>query len=302
MKLSNPEVRIENSSACNAHCTICPREKLTRPRVIMLNEDFARLVRQAHDLGAKIIAIYGYGEPLLDPGLATKIKLCTDLGLETFITTNASLLNSDLSHHILNAGLTQIRFSMHGFDRKSYEAVHRGLSYFKVRSNISEFLNINKHRHKRAVTMLTTIPSDDVSLDEIIDAWESDVDYLEIWKPHNWAGGRDFRTIVRKKKTCGRPWHGPLQINADGKVMVCCFDFNAEMIVGDTHKQDLRSIIIGKEFDKIRRAHREGDLTGLPCETCDQLNEYKESPLLYSNRDASRAINRSSTNKFRIGG
>ena len=37
MRLANPEVRIENTNACNARCVICPREKMTRPVVTMGN-------------------------------------------------------------------------------------------------------------------------------------------------------------------------------------------------------------------------------------------------------------------------
>ena len=302
MILHNPEVRIENSNVCNAHCSICPREKLSRARMTMPNELFCRLVRQVSDMQAKIISIFGYGEPLLDKQVATKVKICTDMGLESFITTNASLLNALTTIKLLDAGLTQIRFSVHGVGKKDYERVHRGLKYEQVMANIENFIAENDRRKNRCVTMVTAIPSDRDDIDAIRQQWETAVDYLEIWEPHNWAGGRDFRTVVRKNKTCGRPWRGPMQINADGKMMVCCFDFDAQMVVGDTTKESIASILVGPAFSEIRRAHREGDLEGLPCEFCDQLNEYESSPLLYSNRDATRQMNRSSTNKFSTGG
>ncbi len=303
MRLNNPEVRIENSSCCNAHCTVCPREQLTRPRMVMDLVPFSRLVRQAKDLGATVIAIYGFGEPLLDTGIADKVKVCSDHGLESFITTNAFKLWKKRTFELLDAGLTHIRFSVHGINKQMYESVHKGLRYPFVKNNIDLFLSMNRDVYNgQCVTMLTAMPMHDEPIELIREKWEDAVDFLEIWSPHNWAGGKDFRKIVRKKKTCGRPWDGPVQINSDGTMMVCCFDFNGEMTVGDTNRQSIKKILKGAEFDRIRGKHESGDLAGLPCKTCDQLNEYEESPLLYSNRDKSRAINKSSTTKIKIGG
>ena len=120
-KLINPEVRIEVTNLCNARCVICPREKMTRPLRTMRNDTFFDLVMQSFKLGAKMISPFGYGEPLLDPGLCEKISYCTSLGLKTFITTNASLLDCDKAFDLLNSGLSNIRFSFHGVTPDKYE-------------------------------------------------------------------------------------------------------------------------------------------------------------------------------------
>jgi len=297
LKLINSEVRIENSSRCNANCTICPRDKLTRPQTIMPFDHFKKLVDEAKSLGAEIISIFGFGEPLIDPGVAAKVAYCTQQGLETFITTNASLLTRKMSGALKLAGLTKLRISMHGTS-ENYEAVHRGLSFKKFTKNFSDFLDVNSDHEIKSE--LTVIPMHGESVDFILRTWGGAVDDIEIWKPHNWGSAKDYRKIKRKLKTCGRPFSGPVQINADGMMMICCFDFNGEMTVGNTYMSSIEEILKGKVYEIIRIRHRNGILDGLPCEHCDQLNEYKESPLLYSSKDETRGINKTSTNKFEL--
>jgi len=304
MKLRNGEIRIENCSLCNARCIICPREKLTRPQVIMTNKHFAYLVDQAKDLGADLISIFGFGEPLIDRDIVWKVQYCSNLGLDTFITTNASLLNTDAAYGLISAGLSHIRFSCHGvYD--NYEAVHKPLKFGKVIRNIYNFIKVNNVRYGHSCKVsMTVIPMHGETIGEIRSFWFDSVDYLEIWRPHNFAYGKAYRKGESTRRTCFRPFNGPLQINADGMAMVCCFDFNGEMIVGCTRSQTLEEIIKGAYFRDIRERHERGDFDGLPCKTCDQLFEYAgdENPLLYSNRDPDREIGKTSSAKFKLGG
>ena len=297
MKLINSEVRIENTNMCNAHCSFCPREKLTRPRAVMKASHFKKLVDEAKALGAETITIFGYGEPLMDKKLPEKVQYCTDQGLDTFVTTNASLLFADEAYDLLNAGLSHIRFSVHGFYGE-YNKIHKGLDYSLVIRNIFNFLAINKG-FKCKVSVIV-IPQDIMKIKEIREFWEPYCTWLEIWQPHNWTDGRSYRKLNRKKKTCNRPLNGPVQINADGKMMVCCFDFNATLTVGDTYKNTIEEILKGDEFNLIRKKHESGNLEGLICEKCDQLNIEEENPLLYSSRDKDREINKTSSTKFKL--
>lgn len=303
MKLRNPEIRIENCSLCNANCIICPREKLTRPRIVMTNKHFAYLVDQAKDLGANLISIFGFGEPLIDRDIVWKVQYCSNLGLDTFITTNASLLNTDAAYGLISAGLSHIRFSCHGvYD--NYEKVHKPLKFATVIRNIFNYIKVNQVRYGHSCDVsVSVIPMNNETIDEIRAFWEDKVDYLEIWRPHNFSYGKAYREGKRAVKTCFRPFNGPLQINADGTTMVCCFDFNGEMMTGCTRSQTIEEIIKGRWFREIRERHERGDFKGLPCETCDQLFSYAEdeNPLLYSNRDPEREINKTSSAKFKLG-
>lgn len=296
-KLINPEVRIENCSKCNGNCTICPREKLTRPKMEMFFENFIDLVDQAKELGAKTISIFGFGEPYLDKALEDKISYCRLMGLETFITTNGSLVDVIRARKSILAGLNHIRFSVHSPE------VQGSKIYEEAIRNVGNFIALNKIRfHKACKISITMIPIKNEGLDLVINTWEPVVDYLEIWEPHNWTDGRTYRRIDRKKQTCNRPFNGPVQINSNGTVMVCCFDYDGKLTIGDTRKKSLKDILEGKELAEIRRKHAEGNLEGLICNQCDQLNEERDNPLLYSSRDPERKLNTTSSIKYSLGG
>ena len=279
---------------------MCPREKMMRRKMIMKTDHFKYLVDQVEKMGADTISVFGYGEPMLDKEIFNKIQYCTDKGLKTFVTTNGSCFNLESIKNLLDSGLSHIRFSIHG-TAMSYNDIHRGLDFRDVYRNFSNFYSTNKIAYGgRCRVSISAIPFNEGELETIKEAWKGFE--LEIWKPHNWADGRTYRSVTKKrKKTCGRPHRGPIQINADGKMMVCCFDYDAVMTVGDTHKCRVEEILKSDSFNLIRKKHEGGNLDGLPCETCDQLN-IGDSPLLYSTVDSSCGVGKTSSTKFNLEG
>jgi len=299
-KLACPEARIETTTLCNGECTICPRDKMTRPQVTMPMSHFIRVVDQVKELGATTVSVFGYGEPLMDGGFAQKIQYCTEKGLKTLITTNATLLDSTATFDLIEAGLSQIRFSVHGLTKKSYEKVHRKLDYDVVIRNISNFIAINRTKKAPVIVDVIVIPMNGEKVEDIRSRWEKHVDYLEVWRPHNWVSAKAYRKVEQKKKTCGRPFRGPIQVNADGTMMVCCFDFDSQLTIGDTYKDSIKDILLGPAMQIIQAVHSNGSLI---CGGCDQLNsEEGESPLLYSDRDKELRVGRTSVTKFKLGG
>lgn len=260
---------------------------------------FENLVNQVAEMGAELISVFGYGEPLLDRTIVEKVAYCSHKGLKTFITTNGSLLSTDIAAKLLDAGLSKMRFSAHGI-YDNYERVHRGLDYNRVLRNISNFIAMNKVRYdKRCDVSISVIPMNGETVDEIIKAWDG-ID-IEIWKPHGWGGKRNFRKgWKRKLKTCGRVHSGPIQIQADGNMIPCCFLTDAEIVLGNIHDNTIEEILKGEKYEVLRKKHKTGNLGGLPCENCDQLFILDDSPLLYSTIDPTCEINKTSSAKFRI--
>ena len=265
---------------------------MTRKKCTMSQGHFRGLVDQSKKLGAKVISVFGYGEPLMDRNIAKHIKYVTDSGLESFITTNATLLTLSKTLALLDSGLTHIRFSVHGLG-KEYEDIH-GFPYSETLTNIFNFIGVNRKKYNCKVDV-SIIPTTS-SVEQIREFWEDRVDDIEIWEPHNWASAKCLRKTKKTKRTCGRPERGPVQINADGSVMVCCFDFDAKLTIGDTHCESIKDILTGAPMREIRRKHASGDLRGLVCDSCDQLSDH--NPLLHSTIGGN--VGDTSTIKFRL--
>ena len=299
--MRNKELRIENCAKCNSRCTICSYSYMRRMKDVISQEHFEKLVDQGINLGVDTVSVFGFGEPYIDPMLEDKIAYCSERELMTFVTTNASILSEDRAHKTLRAGLTHIRFSVHGL-HDTYEKVHKGLKWKRTIENIDNFIRLNRDEYDNACqTSVSVIPMHGESIDEIRNFWEPNIGFLEIWRPHNWASTKKFRKLKDERKmTCGRPHNGPVQILADGRMIVCCFDYDAKMVVGDTYFDTIENILKGERFNAIRKAHECYDKTGLLCENCDQLQDEDESPLLYSNRDETCEVGKTSSTKYKL--
>jgi radical SAM protein with 4Fe4S-binding SPASM domain len=298
MKLTNTEVRVETTNKCQARCEMCSHDTMTRGKHVMSENHFRYLVHQAKELGATLISPFGFGEPLMDPTIVEKIRFCTILGLDTFLTTNAGFLTTNMAYGLLDAGLKRLRISAHGL-WDDYNGIHKGLNFKTFTRNVFNFIKTNDVKFDKACEVdVTIIPQDGANLDEFVKFWRGKVDNIEIWKPHNWGGTKDYRKPTTKKlKTCGRPFIGPVQIQANGTVIPCCFLTDSEIVLGDTHVETIEEILKGERFNELRRKHGERDLSGLACETCDQLY-VGESPLLYSTVEA--GVNKTSSQKFNL--
>jgi wyosine [tRNA(Phe)-imidazoG37] synthetase (radical SAM superfamily) len=197
---------------------------MKRPIVTMTYAWISGLLSQMEKLGVTKVGMFGYGEPMMDWRIPSKVKAASKRGMYTTITTNGSMIDNNRGELILKSPLSHIRFSVHGITKDAYEDVHRGLKWNDVIPKILHFIwkNENAYAHKVKIEV-SVIPMHGERVEDIRKFWEPFVDILEIWKPHNWGGAKDFRKIVRKKQTCGRPDKGPLQIQSNGYVIPCCF-------------------------------------------------------------------------------
>lgn len=291
-KLTNPEIRLETTNRCNASCIMCPREKMTRPMGVLDMELFKRVVDEAVEAGATTVSLDHYGEPLMDPHFIERVKYAKKKGLLTFTVTNASLLNKELSEKLILAGFDKLRISMYGMTKEVFEKIHKGLDFDTVIGNIHSLLKARKaldRKNPRIEMCFLVLEENKDQVGLFRKEWEGVADDISIWKPHNWSDGRAFRKPdPKKKKTCGRPDTGPLQMQWDGIVIPCCFDYNSKIILGDLKKQSLAEVMRDPRYEALRDAHRKAEFWKYPlCDICDQLEE-REDVLIYTTVKNSR--------------
>lgn len=302
MQLINPEIRFEVTNICNAQCIMCPREKMKRPQGVMDMELYKRVLDEAVTYGATQVSLENYGEPLCDPLIIERIRYAKKKGLEVLTITNASLLDKDKSEKIIRAGLDVLRISMYGITKETYEKVHKGLLFEVVERNILELFKLRKEINKgipkpKIDIYFIAMEENRDEADGFRKKWEGVADDISIWKPHNWGDGRQYRETNPNKKSCGRPMIGPVQVQWDGKVVPCCFDYDSRIILGDLNKQTLREVLRSKEYNDLREAHLTGHFEKYPfCNCCDQLNK-RDDALIYSTIKFSK-VGAANTNFF----
>ncbi len=291
-RLKHPEVRYEVTDHCNARCLMCPRDshEHARPHGIMELEKFKRSIDEVVKLGCERVVLTGFGEPLIDPTLEEKIAYAAGLGLHTYIITNASLLSAERAGSIIRSGLHEMRISFHGNSTATYERVMENLSFKTAQKNILDFLRIRKEMNSetpRVQLNWVVVPENEAEVAAFKEKWEPLVDAIEIWKSHNFGDGKNYRKRseeISVKNTCGRPQNGPLQIQWNGEVIPCCFDYNNRMIMGNVFEQPVLDVLHGEKYHLLRLAHKEKKFGLFPyCNQCDQLLA-RPDVLVYTNR------------------
>lgn len=289
-RLLHPEVRYEVTDHCNATCIMCPRDKHEHGREhgIMNQAKYERSIDEVVALGALKVVLTGFGEPMLDRRLEDKIAYAHRKGLSTYFITNGSALTSKRSRKLIESGLSEMRVSFYGMRPEIYNAVMQGLDFDRTMKGILEFLRLRDEMQARTRVQISYLELEENKSDTqaFRDFWEPKVNAIEIWKPHNWVDGRDYRPLLddSHKKSCGRPVNGPLQIQWNGEVIPCCFDFNNQIILGNAFERPVLEILNGSKYRLLRHAHLSREFKLFPhCDKCDQLLPHSDA-LLYTNR------------------
>lgn len=288
---NNNDMRFEVTTRCNYNCVICPRDKLTRKIETMSLEIFKSLFDKITNETDQYtnLTFPGMGEPLLDNTLEKKIEYAKSRkkNLSILILSNGSLLTPEKFKSLEDIGVTSIRVSCYGNDEESYFKVHRVKKAFsKVKDNLLRICQ-NKKQAQLLLTFNVVEGLNSDIVEDWINFWKNKADLIEVWRPHNWVNACDYRQIQKQKlNTCGRPFNGPLQIQVDGTVNMCCFDFDGRLTLGDLKTQSLKQIFSAPVFRKILRCHRSGNFSGsrLICSGCDQRNSEKNDVMSYNSK------------------
>ncbi|KKK94299.1 hypothetical protein LCGC14_2684260, partial [marine sediment metagenome] len=259
----NNEVRIETSTQCNYACVFCPHStSFNRKKQIMSFETFKFILDKIKIETPQInhCTISGFGEAFLDKTIMKKIEYARGQDYKVHILTNGSLLSKSIMNKIFRLGVSDLRFSIHALESDKYASI-MGTSvdnYIRVLHNIAYAIK-NKNNTKIIVTaVIIKYNKDQIKL--LIDNYAKLTDLLEIWKPHNWIDSNYYRFGDAVKRTCGRPLKGPLQIQVDGTVNMCCFDYNEQIVLGNFKKQTLSEIFSSEPYLTIKKHHKNGTI------------------------------------------
>jgi MoaA/NifB/PqqE/SkfB family radical SAM enzyme len=290
--LRHPEVRYEVTDHCNAICIMCPRDKHEdgRPHGIMDLEKYKRSIDEVVALGATRVVLQGFGEPLIDKTLEQKIAYAKEFNLNTYIITNGSLITRARAKSLIEAGLDEMRVSFYGMSPETYNVVMERLDYHLATKNLLGFLEeraaLGLKKPKLELSYLV-MKENESDVDAFKDFWGPRADAIEIWRPHNYGDGRSYRErheAVEIKTTCGRPENGPLQIQWNGEVVPCCYDYNNQIILGNAFESPVLDILNGEKYRLLRLSHRMKQFKLFPyCDQCDQLLPHADA-LVYTNK------------------
>ena len=263
----------ENTNVCNARCVMCPSTNTKRSRGFMDMVLYRKIVDECVHYPGVELRLSGFGEPLLDKNLIHRIKYAKEKGIESVhLTTNASLLDEDISRRILDSGLDGMMLSVDGYDKASYEKIRSPLDFDSVYENIRRFKLMRGRKKKPSMTVSVILFREFAKQrKDMIDLWRPIADHIFIKPPEDWAGEissyKNQSLVAIPHISCPYLWTQFL-ITWEGVVALCCRDFcNVRVSIGDVRQNTIYDIWHGKLLEKIR----EDDAvkrTLSPCRLC----------------------------------
>lgn len=281
------QVRIENTDHCGYSCFFCPREQLTRPRGFMSLEDLELVLFRVgvHD---GRVDLHGFGEPLLDRLLPAKVALVRERwprSQPTLYSTLGVPVTAGYLGDLVSAGLSHVEVSFYGADRDSYACAHGVDRFDTARANLETLAHLARIHPSLKVVVRAFPAHDTVKPPESSDkARQGLLDWmeslgLETFREralHNYGSGRAYNP-PGAKAPCSVTWglrSRILQVTWDLDVIPCCFDFNAEVKLGNLRHQTLAEVFGGAAYRKFFEAHLTDRLEEYPiCLGCERCRE-----------------------------
>lgn len=276
---------IESCGSCNARCTMCPVEDVQRDKKLMPKEMFDRIVEEIkpHAKWIKQVALQAQGEPMLDKRLEYKISEMKKIGVETVtIISNGSLATAARAEKIIEAGLDFIDFSFDGSTKETFEKIRVRLDFDEVTKNIEDFIKardrLNPDMHIRI--RFTIQDSNRHEYEDFKKYWNqrlggntNDLAYGK--ELHHWANWMDYEPyqLLEQAELNATPCQSPFSTFAilnDGRVALCCNDYNASVCFGNIMEESISDIWKNEKFVEVRKNLREQGRNGVPaCVNCN---------------------------------
>lgn len=270
-------VGIEPTTACNLRCPQCPSglRAFTRPTGRLQPGVFDKLIDEVAP-DALFLVMYFQGEPFLNPHFLELVHRASQRGLYTQTSTNAHFLDDETAHRTVESGLTHLIVSVDGATQDTY-------SRYRIEGDLAQVLTgiRNVVRWKRQLRRLTPI----IDLQFIVFAHneheigdikrlgrELGVDRVSIKSAqvydHDGPGAAfiprhsptrrydqqsDGSWSIRNplRNHCWKLWQG-VELTWDGRVLPCCFDKDAEHVMGIFPASPLRAIWRGSAYRQFR--------------------------------------------------
>jgi radical SAM protein with 4Fe4S-binding SPASM domain len=268
-----PALGVELTNHCNLNCPECSSGSgmMKRERGYMSVELFGHIV---DELGSYLLNmnLYFQGESMLHPRFFKILDKCRLI--HTTLSTNGHFLGGDNAEKVVRSGLNKLIISLDGMDQQTY-------SLYRVNGNLEKVLegirNINDARTKvssrmklviqflvnrenehqidsfrkfaREMKATPELKSMQIISEDMHSRWLPSADGYRRYE----IGEKGYTIRSQLPDRCARLWFNPV-VTWDGKVLPCCFDKDADHIMGDLGEDSFRDIWYGPRYRLFRRS------------------------------------------------
>ena len=280
-------ISAELTNHCNLKCPECNSGAgiMTRNRGYMEPGLFEKVISELRPYLYNI-NLYFQGEPMLHPKFFSFLDICS--GINTTVSTNGHFLSQENAERIVLSGLKRIIVSLDGMDQSVYSSYRingdinrvldgiKNLNEAKKRNSspvkiVIQFL-VNRNNEHQIPQIKQYARKNNAALNlksmQIINR-----DSYVSWLP----SGKKFRRYDREGNNfviknsfpdrCARLWFNPV-VTWDGNIVPCCFDKDADHIMGNLNEESFREIWNGPKYNIFRKSILSGRYMTEICRNC----------------------------------
>ena len=269
---------IEPTTACNLGCPECPSglKQFTRPTGkidLNLHQNMLEQVKQS----VFYINYYFQGEPFLHPQFLELIKQAKKHKIYTATSTNAHFINAEKAKEIVASGLDRLIISIDGLTQATYEQ-------YRVLGNLQKVIEASKHLVEAKKELNSPTPhlifqflavkpneheipavftlAKEMNIDEVRIKTAQLYDYKngnrlmpedEKYSRYRLQEDGTYKIKGDPGNHCWRMWSGSV-ITWDGKVVPCCFDKDAQHVLGTIESKTFEEIWKSERYSNFRKA------------------------------------------------
>lgn len=267
-------VHVDTNNVCNFKCKFCTTgahellEKYERPKGFMTLSLFKKIIDDLAEFEPKVkdLIFHKNGEPLLHSNIVEMIRYANDkkVSMRKILVTNGSLLTPELARGIADSGIDYIQISIEAVSDKGYKEVSNvDISYEKIVFAVGYLF-----AHLKESTFLN-VKIMDLGLSEeekqkFYDDFIGICHEANIEKPISYTQPDIIDTSLGIKKdvthdfyestykdVCTLPFY-TMNINFNGNVSACSFDWRHAHIMGNANNTSLKEIWNGEKYNAFR--------------------------------------------------
>ena len=272
--LTPPTLSVELTNHCNLRCGYCTNPTTLRPRGLMSEATFSRLIEELRDGGVSRVGLCGNGEPTLHPRFADYVERLSRAVPYVSLTSNWQRISDDVAIAALQ-GAREINISVDGASKTAYEARRVGASLERLLYNLRRLLVLKRSVGSRALINIRVMleVSDKPIEEEILRVWRPYADVVRKQYVVDFGGGwaRGFTPVSEGR--CTLPFK-KLDVHWNGIVNLCGYSWMQTgdpegVILGNIEDATLLEMWNGSVMKQYREGHRHGIEASVPiCRGC----------------------------------
>jgi len=212
----------------------------------------------------------------MHPKIYDFIKFAKKIGIGyVYLSTNGHLVNAD---KVLKSGLDSIKFSLDAATKETYENLRIEGNWETLLNNLKTLKAERKKRGSKIKIFGSFVVTDE-NRHEVDKYDKTLVDETLFSLVYNQGGQVDIppREILPRKEwmPCYMLWNRFI-VNYEGKLTICCVDFEGKMVYGDLNKNTLKECWNNKKMQTYRTFHKKREFEKLLlCKNCS-MPKYKK--------------------------